>query len=114
MSDAHPPEEALDPLSASVLLERGEAVALDVREPSEWEAGRMPRSLHVPMRELGARLDELPRDRRLVVVCRSGSRSDVVAEALRRVGYPATNLTGGLQAWVAVGLPIEPEFGRIV
>ena len=46
---------------------------LDVREPDEWAAGHVPDSLHIPMGELEARLDELPLDRQIVAVCRSGA-----------------------------------------
>jgi len=103
----------MDARGAAAVLESGEAVALDVREPREWQAGRMPGALHVPMRELGRRVQELPRDRTIVAVCRSGNRSRAVTDALRRAGYRAENLEGGLQAWARAGLPLEPPGGRV-
>ncbi|MCL4289790.1 MAG: rhodanese-like domain-containing protein [Thermoleophilia bacterium] len=89
------------------------SVALDVRELDEWEAGRIAGSRHIPMGVLVARQDELPAGMPIVVVCRSGQRSAAVTEALVRAGYEAENLAGGLHAWVAAGLPIEPPGGRV-
>jgi rhodanese-related sulfurtransferase len=103
----------LEPAEAAAQL-AGDALVLDVRENDEWEAGRIAGALHVPMAELAARQDELPIDRPIVVVCRSGGRSAAVTEALLRAGYEAKNLAGGMQAWHAAGLPIEPSEGRIV
>lgn len=87
------------------------AVILDVREPDEWSLGRIAGSLHVPMGELRARQDELPIDRPLVVVCRSGNRSAIVVGALLEAGYDAVNLAGGLQAWLTAGLPLVADGG---
>jgi rhodanese-related sulfurtransferase len=56
-------------------LVRSGAVLLDVREPSEWQAGHAPGARHVPLGKLEAKLGVLPRDRQVVVVCRSGNRS---------------------------------------
>ena len=103
----------MDVREAAALIERGEAVALDVREPSEWHAGRMRGAKHVPMGELGARTSELPRDTTIVAVCRSGNRSDFVTHALRDAGFRAENLEGGMLAWVRAGLPVEPPDGRV-
>jgi rhodanese-related sulfurtransferase len=103
----------MDVHEAAALLERGEGVAIDVREPREWQAGRMPGSRHVPLGELGARIDELPRATTIVAVCRSGNRSALVTRALRDAGFPAENLDGGLQAWTRAGLPLEPSDGRV-
>lgn len=89
------------------------AVALDVRELDEWEAGRIAGAFHIPMGELVVRQGELPPGRPIVAVCRSGQRSAAVTEALIRAGYEAENLAGGLHAWVAAGLPIEPPGGRV-
>ena len=95
------------------LLAAGDAVALDVREPFEWHAGRMPGAIHIPMGELAQRTDELPRERTIVAVCRSGNRSGTVTEALRHAGYRAVNLDGGMKAWVRAALPLELPGGGI-
>jgi len=103
---------AVDPAAAAARLSDG-AVALDVREADEWEVGRIAGALHIPMAELGVRQAEIPAGVPLVVVCRSGSRSAAVTEALVRAGYEAENLTGGLKAWKAAGLPLEPPDGFV-
>ncbi len=103
----------MDVHEAARLLERGQAVAIDVREPSEWQAGRMPGARHLPLGELAHRADELPRETTIIAVCRSGNRSDLVTRALRDAGYPAHNLEGGMKAWVRAGLPLDPPDGRI-
>ena len=93
-------------------LERGELVAVDVREPAEWDAGHIAGALWIPMGEFVDRVSELP-EGRLAIVCRSGSRSGVVADWLERSGIDAVNLAGGMQAWQAASLPIEPVDGWI-
>jgi rhodanese-related sulfurtransferase len=103
----------MDVREAAQLLERGRAVALDVREPSEWNAGRLPGALHLPMRRLAEHAAELPRDTPIIVVCRSGNRSALVTRALVEAGYTAQNLEGGMKAWKRAGLPLDPPDGRI-
>jgi rhodanese-related sulfurtransferase len=82
------------------LVEAG-AVLLDVREADEWEAGHSPEATWIPLGEVQARVAELPRDGRIVAICRSGSRSLAVAAALAQAGYDAVNLDGGMRAWAA-------------
>jgi len=84
-----------------------------VREQEEWEAGRIAGAVHIPLQELGLRQSEIPRERPLIAVCRSGSRSAYVTAQLRRAGYEARNLAGGLQAWQHAGLPLEPADGFV-
>ena len=74
---------------------------LDVREADEWDAGHAPEAIWIPMGELQARVDELPRDRRIVAICRTGARSHTVAAALLGAGFDAVNLDGGMRAWAA-------------
>jgi len=85
---------------------------LDVREHDEYAAGHVPGSVHIPMRELGARQAELPTDRTILCVCRSGSRSGMVVRALAQAGYSVENLDGGLQSWEAYGHPLEDVSGE--
>lgn len=96
--------------AARSLLDAG-AVLLDVREPDEWQEGHAPDAIFVSMGEVQARRSELPRDKRVVVVCRSGGRSAAVTDALRAQGHDAVNLTGGMCAWTAAGLPVVRETG---
>jgi rhodanese-related sulfurtransferase len=100
----------VDPAEARQRVESG-GLLLDVREPDEWAAGHAPESTWIPMRELAGRQAELPEDRPIVVVCRSGDRSGRVAVALRRAGYDAANLSGGLLAWADAGLPVVTDAG---
>jgi DMSO/TMAO reductase YedYZ molybdopterin-dependent catalytic subunit/rhodanese-related sulfurtransferase/glyoxylase-like metal-dependent hydrolase (beta-lactamase superfamily II) len=90
------------------LLDAG-AMLLDVRELDEWNEGHAPEAILIPMGEVQNRRDELPQDRRIVVVCRSGGRSAAVTDALLAKGYDAVNLTGGMCAWTAAGLPVVTE-----
>ena len=95
---------------AARLLEEG-ACLLDVREPAEWDAGHSPVALWIPLGELGARLDEVPTDRTVAVICRSGGRSAVAAEALRGSGVDAVNVAGGMKAWAVDDLPVVASDG---
>ena len=90
---------------------RDDVVFLDVREQLEWDAGHIEGAVHVPMGQLRDRLDEVPADRAVVAVCRSGNRSGVVTQALRGVGYDVVNMAGGMQAWAAAGLPFSATDG---
>ena len=86
------------------------AQVLDVREPEEWAAGRAPSAQHVPMRQIPARLDEVPADGDVVVVCRVGARSaQVVAFLLANGRDNVWNLDGGMQAWEDAGLPVVAD-----
>ncbi|MGH3735428.1 MAG: rhodanese-like domain-containing protein [Micromonosporaceae bacterium] len=83
------------------------AYLLDVREPDEWAAGRAPGAHHVPMQQVPARLDDVPAEGEVVVVCRMGGRSAQVVNFLRAQGRDnALNLEGGMQAWAARGRPM--------
>jgi rhodanese-related sulfurtransferase len=83
-------------------LSNGEDVfLLDVREPDEVAEWAYPIGVNIPLGQLGARVDELPRDRTIVVACHVGGRSAQAATALSDAGYTAENLAGGAVAWVA-------------
>lgn len=99
----------MDPREVADRLD--EVQLIDVREPDEWEAGRIEGARHIPLAEIGARLDEIDPNRPVVAVCRSGSRSGKVVEALRARGYEADNLVGGMQAWERAGLPFGAPDG---
>lgn len=84
---------------------------LDVREPNEWDAGHAPEAVWIPLGELGARLDEVPTDRTVTVMCRAGGRSAAATEALRASGIDAVNIAGGMKAWATEGLPVIASDG---
>jgi rhodanese-related sulfurtransferase len=92
------------------LLDAG-AVLLDVREQEEWDAGHAPAASHIPMRDVAARIAEIPADRRVLAICRVGGRSRTVARALIDAGYDAYNVAGGMHAWAAADLPVEATGG---
>ncbi|MFY9779540.1 MAG: rhodanese-like domain-containing protein [Candidatus Baltobacteraceae bacterium] len=74
---------------------------LDVREPDEVAAGAIAGSVNIPMNQVQARIGELPKDREIVVMCRSGHRSARVTAMLNALGYTnAVNLSGGMSAWL--------------
>jgi rhodanese-related sulfurtransferase len=89
----------------------GGAFVLDVREDDEWAVGHAPEALHVPLGQLGARSGEVPRDREIYVICRSGSRSAYAAKALGAAGWNAVNVSDGMQGWASAGLPMISETG---
>jgi Dinucleotide-utilizing enzymes involved in molybdopterin and thiamine biosynthesis family 2 len=82
-------------------IARGDKLLLlDVREPSEWNAGRLENAQHIPMRQVPSQLESLPRDAEIIVYCRSGSRSANVQHYLLDNGFKnVKNLTGGITAW---------------
>lgn len=84
------------------------AFLLDVRQPEEWAEYHIPNTTLIPLNELPNRLNEVPRDREIVVVCRSGNRSQVGRDILLQAGFPqVTSMRGGLRQWSALGYPIQ-------
>ena len=82
------------------------AFILDVREPDEWAAGHIPGATLIPLGQLAVRAGEVPKDRDVVVVCRSGNRSAQGRDILRAAGLTqVTSMAGGMKAWTAAGNP---------
>jgi rhodanese-related sulfurtransferase len=106
-------QEDLSPEEVKRLLDEGDVDLVDVREPYEHEAGRIEGDRHVEIPALTAAAQEMDRERAVVFYCRTGARSAMATQAFRASGYNAFNLTGGLVAWVAAGLPIVPEDGTV-
>ena len=86
-------------------------VLLDVRELEEWRSGHAPGATHIPLAELPARLDELPPEEPVAVICRSGVRSGQAVAWLAGQGVTAVNVAGGMQAWDAAGRDVVSEDG---
>jgi rhodanese-related sulfurtransferase len=106
------PQE-LSPARVAELMREG-AQLIDVREPYERDAGRIPDDgAHIELDRLTEEAGSIDRERTVVFYCRSGSRSLLAAQAFAAAGYDAHNLDGGLKAWVADGLPLEPADGRV-
>ena len=95
----------LTPDDAAARIESDAADLVDVREPHEWEAGRIEGARHVPLPELAAFAEGLDAERQVIFVCRVGGRSAMAADAFRRAGFDAYNLAGGVIAWERAGLP---------
>ena len=99
-------ELEVTPERTKELLDAGEAVVVDVREPYERDAGHIEGSDHIELERLASKADTLPRDKQIVFQCRLGARSAMAAQAFRAAGYDAWSMEGGLQAWHDRGLPI--------
>jgi rhodanese-related sulfurtransferase len=86
---------------------------LDVREPWEWQEGRIEGAVHIPMNEvLDGRTDELDPSKPVVIYCKTANRSEVAALMLEARGFKTTVMEGGSEAWVAEGLPFTTPDGR--
>jgi rhodanese-related sulfurtransferase len=84
---------------------------LDVREDDEWTAGHAPEAVHVRLGELGVRAGELPHDREVYVICRSGARSAYAAQTLAAAGFSTVNVADGMTGWAVAGRPMVSADG---
>ncbi len=90
------------------LYQKG-AFVLDVRTQEEWNEVHIPNTTLIPLDQLLSRLNEVPRDRQVIVVCRSGNRSQQGRDILLNAGFKqVTSMIGGLTEWRAGGYPTEP------
>ena len=105
-------QEEISPARARELHEAGEVQLVDVREQDEWDAGRITGARHVPVAQLSEQAESLDRDRPVVFYCLSGSRSAMATQAFNASGFDAHNMTGGIAAWNADGLPMDGRGGR--
>lgn len=96
------------PAEVQQRITEGEQIyLLDVREPAEFKDGHVPGSTLVPLGQLAYKLADLPRDRLIVAVCRSGNRSSAAVSMLQRAGFTTVhNLQGGIMAWSRSGGPM--------
>lgn len=98
-----PPEISV---SEAVAKQEAGAFILDVREPSEWNEAHIAGATLIPLGELVSRVNELPKDKEIVVVCRSGNRSAQARDLLVSEGFTqVTSMAGGLNQWKAAGYP---------
>jgi rhodanese-related sulfurtransferase len=106
-------DSALAPLSQEAFLERVKAGAeppyvLDVRTPEEFVSGHVPGAVNIAHDQLATRLADVPKDRDVVIYCRSGRRAELAGEVLAGSGYTRLeHLEGDIVAWVDQGLPME-------
>ena len=104
------PMKDIGNLGATQLVNTRNAVLLDVREPAEYGAGRLPKALNVPLSQIGSRAQELGKltGRPVIVYCERGGRSRNAGTALAKQGITDVyNLAGGFRAWKDAGLPVE-------
>jgi rhodanese-related sulfurtransferase len=83
------------------------AFVVDVRTQEEWDEYHVPNVPLIPLDELPNRLNELPKDEEILVICRSGNRSQEGRDIMLEAGYNATSIAGGVKEWYAKGYPIE-------
>ena len=99
----------IDVAEAARRVQSGEVLLLDVREDDEWGAGRAPDATHMALSHLQP--NEIPTDRPVLAMCRSGNRSGKAALELAAAGIDVTNIAGGMLAWEAAGLPVVNDGG---
>ena len=102
------PEVGFDELARA--LESG-ALLVDVRMPDEYAAVHVPEAVLIPLPELATRAQEVAKDQRVYVICASGGRSLVAAEALNRAGWDAVSVAGGTKGWATEGRPVTRGAG---
>jgi rhodanese-related sulfurtransferase len=93
--------------------EAGEIQLIDVREPYEWDAGRLGGARHIELERVAAQAPTIDREKPVVFYCRVGARSGMAAHAFRRAGYDAYSMDGGIIAWHEQGLPLDPDDGEV-
>ena len=97
-------------LEATRLMNQGMSLVLDVRDTEEFAAGHLPRARHIPLRELGKRVDEIAKYKAkpVILTCKTGTRSASAARLLKQAGFASVYLLkGGLVAWEQASLPVE-------
>jgi rhodanese-related sulfurtransferase len=108
--DRWSPIREIGAMEATQLINRRDALMLDLREAKEYEGGRVPNAVHLPQSQLASRAHELEKltARPVIAYCDRGQRSRSAAAALTRLGFTEVyTLRGGLRAWSEAGLPLE-------
>jgi len=103
-----PPLPSVSAADLSEKLKNGKKpLVVDVRQPEEYRQGHIQGSKLIPLGQLSGRLKELPKNREIVLVCATGSRSRSATKMLVREGYEAVNMNGGMMSWARSGLSIK-------
>ncbi len=100
----------VNPVAATLLINREDAVVIDVREADEYAAGHLPEARNIPLSKLADRAGEIEKfkDKPVIVCCASGMRSGKACSELSKLGFAKLhNLAGGVDAWVGAGYPIK-------
>jgi rhodanese-related sulfurtransferase len=99
----------VSPMQATLMINREDAIVVDVREPQEFAAGHVPNARHIPVGQFDKRIAELDKfkGKPVIVVCQSGNRSSAACNALEKSGFEKVyNLSGGIAAWEQAGMPV--------
>jgi phage shock protein E len=103
-----PPLPSLNATELSEKLKNGKRpLVVDVRQPDEYRGGHIAGSKLIPLGELGKRTHELPKDKEIICVCASGSRSRSATKFLVAAGYNALDMKGGMLMWQRAQLPVK-------
>lgn len=105
-------EYQMSPLELKQKIDRQESfLLLDVREPYEYQASRLPDSVLIPLGQLSARLEELDPEAEIVTLCHHGVRSQTALAILVRAGFKnVKNLTGGIDGYSVLADPTIPRY----
>ncbi len=100
--------DTVDPQTVAQIKDRADVVVFDVREQVEYDEGHIPGVTLIPLGEVPNRLSEIPKDKTVIMTCRSGNRSGQATDFLRQNGYTNVhNMEGGIVAWQQAGLPVD-------
>ena len=95
---------------AKAMLDGGNAIVIDVRQPDEWASGHVAGAIHIPVDDVLARIDELPTDKDLLFICAQGVRSGLACEMAAAMNLATDrlfNIEEGTPAWIQKNLPTE-------
>lgn len=104
--------QSLSPNQATLMMNRENAVVIDVRESAGWNNGHIAGARHIPMPSLQQKMAELEKlkNRPLIICCASGTRSSAACSALRKAGFEKVfNLAGGMTSWLEAKLPVTTK-----
>lgn len=104
--------QGLSPAQATLLMNREDAVVIDVRETGEWSSGHIAGARHITLGQLDKRLSEIEKfkGRPIIVCCASGNRSSSACSQLKKAGFDKVyNLSGGISAWLEASLPVTTK-----
>ena len=100
--------DTVDVNTVAEIMNRDDVVLIDVREQSEYDEAHIPGVTLIPLGTVPQNLDKIPKDKTVIVTCRSGNRSGQATDFLRENGFDNVhNMDGGINAWKAAGLDVE-------
>ncbi|HZX33567.1 MAG TPA: rhodanese-like domain-containing protein [Rhodocyclaceae bacterium] len=100
----------VNPAEATLLINRQDALVVDVREPDEFATGHLPEARNIPVGKLADRVNEIEKykDKPVILCCASGIRSGKACGELKKLGFSSLHsLSGGIDSWRQAGLPIK-------